>query len=177
MDFRSTTRWWARTGVWMGVLATCGAAALAAGFAQKGKTQPEFGFDVQVVLSPKAAARMAELKEGLQVWASYSGDPVPSAKKYTDQLGRIDLGRETIEAPGKSGTVEVTGAKVARDRLKWIAGPVLLNVNVGSAWKSGPMNILDCDFFDGDLKDAVRKQPVKLRCFLITEKVKTEALS
>jgi hypothetical protein len=134
-------------------------------------------FMVHISLSAKAAARLSALHEGIVVAASYSGDPNAVGRKHVDEIGRIDLGREEIETAGQAGTVQVRetkirGTKMRRQRMAWIEGPVLLNVNVYSARKSGPDNILNCDFFDGKLADGVRG-PVELHCSLIEEKLET----
>ena len=50
---------------------------------------------------------------------------------------------------------------------------MLLNVNVYSARHSGPDNILACDFFDGNLENAVHK-PMSLHCTLIAEGAETK---
>ena len=49
----------------------------------------------------------------------------------------------------------------------------MLNVNVYSARRTNPDNILSCDFFDGKLSSAVRKTPT-LHCTLIEERTATE---
>ena len=135
--------------------------------------QDDLAFSIEITLSQKAAAKLAALHEGIIVAALYSGDPAPGAEKHTDEIGRIDLGREDVETPGKAGTVRVPGTKIKRNRFAWIKGPVLLNVNVYSARHSGPDNILACDFFDGNLEDAVHK-PISLHCSLIAEGAETK---
>ncbi len=133
-----------------------------------GAVENNFAFDVQVSLSPKAAAKLAALSESIVIAATYSGESVPDAEKHANQIGQIDLGVEHTEIPGKSATVHITGDKVKRERLAWIKGPVLLNVNVYSARRRGPDNILSCDFFDGNLREAAAK-PLALHCALIVE--------
>jgi hypothetical protein len=135
--------------------------------------EESLAFSVELTLSQKATAKLAALHEGIIVAASYSGDPAPGAEKHTDEIGRIDLGREELETPGKARTVRVPDTKIKRNRLVWVKGPVLLNVNVYSARHSGPDNILACDFFDGNLKDAVHK-PMSLHCSLIAEGTETK---
>ena len=132
-----------------------------------------FAFSVQITLSKRAAAKLVDTSERLIVSASYSGNPIPTAAKPADEIGQIDLGIEDVETPGKAGTVRVTGTKVNQDHLLWIKGPILLNVNVYSARRSGPDNILACDFFDGKLQDAVHK-PLSLHCSLIVENAATK---
>lgn len=135
-----------------------------------------FAVLIQLTLSPAAAVKLASLHERIIVSASYSGDPNPGAESHVDQIGRINLGTENVEVPGRPGSVPITGSKVVPARLRWIRGPVLLNINVFSARHSGPDNILACDFFDGHLAAAVAK-PVPLHCFLISEKMPTRTIS
>ncbi|UXN60566.1 hypothetical protein [Phyllobacterium zundukense] len=133
--------------------------------------QDGMGFDVNVTLSPKAAARLAAEKEGIVVFADYYGDPKRSAAKRANEIGQIDLNQqdETVQIPGTGGHAHVSGAKVDTKRLDWLAGPAKVNVNVASARKTNPDNLLACDFIDGALAD-VMKAPVTLHCYLIEEK-------
>jgi hypothetical protein len=128
-----------------------------------------FAFQVRVSLSERAAATLHHLDEGIVISASYSGKPRASARQHADQIGQIPLGSQNVEVPGKPATVIVNGSSVKRGRLAWVHGPVLLNVNVYSARRSGPNNILACDFFDGRLRNAFR-QAVQIHCSLIEEK-------
>jgi hypothetical protein len=128
-----------------------------------------FAFQVRISLSEKAAATLQHLDEGIVISASYSGQPRSSAKQHADQVGQIALGTQNVEIPGKPATVIVNGSGVKRGRLAWIRGPVLLNVNVYSARRSGPNNILACDFFDGIFHSTFH-HPVQIHCSLIEEK-------
>ena len=153
------------------VVFACGVILLSTPPAEASKN--DFGFTVQITLSPKAAATLARTSEGMVVSATYSGDPIPAAAKHANEIGQIDLGVEDVEVPGKAAIVRVTGSKVKRENLAWVKGPILLNVNIYSARRSGPDNILACDFFDGKLQQAVR-QPVSLHCSLIAENAPTK---
>jgi hypothetical protein len=150
----------------------CLAFALAVSAGSVRTASEPFAFQVSVTLSPQAAATLRRLDEGIVISASYSGNPRPSAKQHVDQIGQIPLGIQNVEIPGKAATVIVNGSRVRRGRLAWIRGPVLLNVNVYSARRSGPDNILGCDFFDGTLKSAAR-HAVPIHCSLIAEKAET----
>jgi hypothetical protein len=132
-----------------------------------------FAFDVEISLSDRAAARLKIRNESIVVSAYYSGDPKPSAGKHTNQIGTIDLGTENVEVIGAAGLVRVTGTKIDIDRLEWVKGPVMVNVNAYSGRHSSLDNILACDFFDGKLSSAVRKAPL-LTCSLIEEKSETQ---
>ena len=141
--------------------------------AARTKSEP-YALQVRVTLSDKAAATLKRLDEGIVISASYSGDPKPSAKQHADEIGRIPLGVQNVEIPGRPATVIVSGSHVKH--VAWIHGPVLLNVNVYSARRSGSDNILSCDFFDGRLRDAQR-HIVPLHCWLIEEKAQTRHIS
>ena len=139
------------------------------------KSEP-YAFQVQITLSGKAAATLKRLHEGIVISADYSGDPKLSAKRHADEIGRIPLGVQNLEIPGRPATVIVSGSHVKRGRIAWIRGPILLNVNAYSARRSGPDNILSCDFFDGRLRDT-RNRTIPLHCSLIEEKMKTKHIS
>ncbi|ESW79891.1 hypothetical protein [Mesorhizobium sp. M0159] len=132
-------------------------------------------FDINVTLSKKAAAKLAAEKERIVVFASYYGDPKRSAEKRVNEIGQIDLTPqdEEVEIPGTAGHAHISGTKVDTKRLDWLAGPPEVNVNVASARKSSPDNLLSCDFIDGPLGDAQRKT-VTLHCGLIEEHVDTK---
>lgn len=132
--------------------------------------QGDMSFDVDITLSKKAAAKLVAEKEGIVVFASYYGDPKPSAEKYANEVGQIDLTPqdEEVEIPGSGGRAHISGTNVDAKRLDWLAGPAKVNVNVASARKSSSDNLLNCDFIDGPLAD-FRKAPVTLHCYLIEE--------
>lgn len=164
---RSAYRYGAR------IMLAAGALALAAFPAAADET---LGFDINVTLSEKAAATLAARKEGIVAFASYYGDPKRSAEKHADEVGQIDLTPrdEEVEIPGSGGRAHISGANVDQKRIDWLAGPVKINLNVASARKSGPDNLLACDFIDGALAD-VRKAPITLHCSLIEENPDTKA--
>lgn len=144
--------------------------AFAASFAAHARG--EFAVDVEVALTPRAAAKLAAAKEGVVVDAAYSGAAAKGAEKRTNEVGLIDLGREKIVLPAAAGTAHLSGTVVRPKQLNLVDGPVSVNVNVYSARRSSKDNLLACDFFDGELARA-RKAPVALRCALIEENVET----
>lgn len=134
--------------------------------------ETQVAFDFNVTLSPKAEKALVSTKEGITFSASYYGDPKKGAEKHANEVGQIDLGMERVDLPGKPGKVHVSGGDFDPKRLKWISGPVYVNVNVFSSRKSGPDNILSCDFIDTELKN-VKDQAPTLNCFLIEENAQT----
>lgn len=153
---------------WSSVLAValCGAPAAVS-------ASDPLDFDVNVILSPKAAAKLQATHEGISASASYYGDPTPAAARHADAVGHINLGNELVTLPGGTGPIHFTGRNVAADRLGWIEGGMKVNVNVYSARRSNPDNILACDFIDGSLAAVVEAQPITLRCGLIAENPET----
>jgi hypothetical protein len=154
-------------------LVLCVALALGAGVAS---AAGDFGFDLEVSLTPMAAETLGRTDEGIVVSAWWYADPKAGADAHTNPVGLIDIGFEEHELEAMAGTVRIGGAGVDTGALAHIGGPVMVNVNVYSARRAGPDNVLDCDFFDGPLTNAMAR-PVALRCGLIEEHIKTEAKS
>ncbi len=140
-----------------------------AGFAGAAPAHEPLGFAVEIVLSPKAAARLRATHEGITADARYYGNPSAAAVRHADEVGQIDLGNERHRLPGRTGPARFSGAKVAVDRLDWIEGGVKVNVNLYSSRRSSQDNILACDFIDASLAAVFEAQPIVLRCGLITE--------
>ncbi|WP_448786204.1 lysozyme inhibitor LprI family protein [Brucella intermedia] len=132
----------------------------------------DMGFDVNVTLSNKAAARLAANKEGIVVFASYYGDPKKSAEKHTNEIGQISVssGDESVEISGAGGIAHVSGTRIDTKSLDWVAGQVKVNVNVASARKSSSDNLLECDLIDGPVSNVRKAAPVEMHCYLIDEK-------
>lgn len=127
------------------------------------------GFDLEILLSKQAAYELGRRKEGVVVSASYFGDPTPAAMRHANEIGRIDLGQEIIALRGISGPVRVTGDTVDRKRIGWLKGPPMVNVNVFTARRSSPNNLISCDIVDGPVA-RVAAGKTKLFCGLISEK-------
>ena len=131
--------------------------------------QPGMAFSLDISLSPQAAAKLAVLKEGISIAATFYGDPTPAAKRHADEMGQIGLGNERVTISGTGGTARITGRTVDSSHLSWIKGrSVQVNVNVFSARRSGPDNILDCDIYEGPVA-AAAASPRPIRCKLIGE--------
>lgn len=148
-------------------MACCVIAALAR-HAAAADAEP-LGFDVNVTLSPRAAAALQKTKEGITVSARYYGDPTPAAARHANEVGQIDLGGEELRLPARGGPARLTGQGVKTYRLHWTRGAPKVNVNAFSSRLSHADNILSCDLIDGDVAQAVKAQPVELHCALITE--------
>ncbi len=103
--------------------------------------------------SQAAASKLQALKEGVVIAAYYSGEPAAGAEEHADQIGMIDLGEDRTERDGEPAVVAIPGKGDIETRLHWVKdGEPLVNINVHSARRSGPDNLLDCDVYDGPLK-------------------------
>lgn len=140
--------------------------------ASRPATQPEPGLRIEVTLSDAARDRLVATSEGVNVDASFYGDPNDAAAGRADEVGRISLLNQVRLLPSTGGIATFSLQEIPPERRAWISGPLKVNVNVYSARKAGPDNILSCDFIDGPLPDAARS-PVKLNCGLISEGVGT----
>ena len=126
-----------------------------------------YGFKVQVALTPKAAALLASKHESIEVAAMYFGDPKPGAEKHADEMDQINLGDERVVIPGANGTATITGTKVIARALAWTVKPQVL-INVYTARKASPDNLIDCGIFQDDVTKA-QAAPIQIACKVIGE--------
>lgn len=130
--------------------------------------QPPGRLDIRVIMSPGAGRELASRSEAIIVAAFFYGDPAPHARRYADETGRIALHRREEALPAAGGTARFALGQIpARARAR-VRGPLLVNVNVYSARRSSPDNLLSCDFMDGPVP-GTRRMPVTLHCALIVE--------
>lgn len=123
---------------------------------------------VRVGLSPKARKTLAQGHEGIIVSASWNGTPVPQKQDAADEIGAIDLGTADITLPTYDSLAQFPPSSLKTERLSWIKGSVHVNVNVFSARRHWPDNILSCDVIDGVLTK-VGHHVITLNCSLISE--------
>lgn len=137
--------------------------------AQRAPARPAAGFTINITYSPRAAAEMARRHEGLTVAAYYQGEPTRAARRHANEEGLVDLGDETQTVPGRAGPVTVTGRNLQVAHLAWVRpGTTRVNVNLYSARRSGPDNILDCGIVEG-LLPQIAGRTHQVRCKLIVE--------
>lgn len=128
-------------------------------------------FTLQVTLSNPARDYLRDNKETIIFYAAYYAYPIASATAQANAVGQIDLGKWQLPLSG-AGTVTFDSSGFLAKRLPLIKGHPQVNVNVASARKSGPDNVLKCDFFEAPLAVAAHR-PHRLHCSLITEGLDT----
>jgi hypothetical protein len=135
--------------------------------ADSANNKNKYGFQVLVTLSPRATALLRNLHEGIVVAAYYEGYPIPSKVDQAGEMGQIGFGTERILLSGNGEMAEITGHAVDPVRASWVRIPSVL-VNVFSARRSGPNNLLDCGIFEDTIAKA-KSAPIKIECGLISE--------
>lgn len=154
------------------ITATTGAAPAAAQM-----TAGPYGFTVQITLSPKALKKLTDLSESVTVRSFYYGKmarkPTPAEIKRAQadgqEPGMVEITGDTVTLPAAGGLAEMPGRGVgAADATAIGKNPINVNINVFSARKAAPDNLLDCDLFE-DTVAAARAKPISITCRLIGE--------
>lgn len=125
-------------------------------------------FTFRVLLSPRAAKKMASTGQQLGVAAVFYGMPNKASARMADKMGQIELGVEDTSLPGEGGVGVITGRTFKRSDVRFIEGKPQVNVNVFSTRGGRPNNILSCDIIDGDIPNGTREMS-RLNCKLIGE--------
>lgn len=123
--------------------------------------------NVRITLSALAKTRLEAAQEAISVTGTYAGDPKASATAQAGPSGMIDLGKNTQQLAGE-GSVVFEDDVIDKNRLALIDGEVQMTINVTSAKKSTPENLLACPFYWDTLANA-SKEPVQIHCTLATE--------
>jgi hypothetical protein len=72
-----------------------------------------------------------------------------------------------VTIPGASGRAVITGKTVNTSRIRWVK-EFDVNINVFTARRSSPDNLIDCDFYQ-DAVAKVQAKPLAISCKLIGE--------
>lgn len=125
-------------------------------------------FTIDVSLSPQATARLAN-GEGIVVNTMIAGPATAARQGDADEMGEIDLGTEQVTADGRPGPIQITGASFQPDRLSWIEGSPMVTVNIYTARRTDPDNLITCDpFISGPLAE-IAGRVHRVQCRLISE--------
>src|SRR5690606_13496257 len=131
-------------------------------------------FEIKLTLSGKPAARLKSSHDTITVLASYYGEPTHEGENHTDEMGMVDLGKESFELPGQPGIVHITGKNAGGAKLKWVKGQPGVNVNLYTSRKSSDQNLIECDLIDGAVAQ-VQAKPITVNCFLIGEPLESKS--
>ena len=124
---------------------------------------------VEVTLSPAAATRMAAIREGITVGATFYGEATPAARQFADQTGQIGFGREEVTLPGRNGSATIIGRGMTDAKLNLLKERTLqVLITAYSARRTTQNNLLDCSIFKDSVAVAT-PAPVRITCKLIGE--------
>lgn len=135
-------------------------------FATKLNSLPQL--QIIVLLSSAAQKKLSKYNEEITISTNWYGFPLLQKEMLADESGQIKLSASTFNIPLEERVISLNPSKLETQRLTWLKDGVYVNVNIYSARKHWPDNILACDFVDGRLVEVARN-PVILRCSLITE--------
>lgn len=125
------------------------------------------GMTLEISYSPRAAAEMRRLGEGLMVAAYYHGEARPAYRRRAADDGEILLGDEQIAVPNGARRVVITGRNFLAARLSWVTEPTV-DVNLFSARRRSRDNLLNCTVVSGTLAEVAGRTHA-VRCALIGE--------
>jgi len=136
-----------------------------------------FGFQVEVTLSEKAAAKLASIDEAITVATFYYGERAKKPSKAEIQAAESDgqdpnmleVAGDDVQLPGEGGVADMTGSTITKkDIANWGKNPVNVNVNVFSSRLHSEDNLLECGIFE-DKVELAQAQTIEISCKLIGE--------
>lgn len=142
-----------------------GGAAATPSVAAPAPQKTAHGFDLQLTLTPRAAARLAGMGEKVTVNAMFYGDFKPGREPAEGADG-VDLGEDMINVEPANARVVVTGAGFDPTRLGEVQGSPQVLVNVFTARLKHADNLIDCGVYQGPITMA-QARPVDIKCDLI----------
>ena len=123
---------------------------------------------VEVVLSPAAQADLLAKSEGVVLEAVYGGDPTAEASSQANEFGLIELGKTVHQLSPSGGEANLSDDALDRNRLSLVVGQPQVMINVRSALKASPNNLLSCDLY-WDSVQAASERPIRIPCKLLSE--------
>lgn len=123
---------------------------------------------VEIALSPAAQTELTSRNEGIVVEAVYGGDPTAESSGQANEFGLIELGKTEQQLPPAGGVANFDESAINRDRLSLVIGQPQVMINVRSARKAAPNNLLACDLYWDSVK-AASSAPVRIPCSLLSE--------
>lgn len=128
---------------------------------------------VNLTLSPSAHVELRNSAERVKVaayyyWRPNSGGPSHNDDELGSVLGGYSLGEESHEVERNTSRVSFAGRTRANFRIRAGHGEARVLINVFSARRTRPNNILDCSVFDDTLAVA-SSQGINVNCSLIGE--------
>lgn len=119
---------------------------------------------LQITFDAKAAAKIADAKEMVEVSTWYEGEPTPAGAPYISEIGLVYLGAETYQIFPRDQVITLGGAQAGLP-LDLVKEP-MLTVNAYTARHVFEDNLLDCGLVSGTVAELAGKTHT-LHCKLI----------
>jgi hypothetical protein len=148
--------------------AGCGpAASPEAGLPANAAGALPYAFEVQLTLTARTLEKLAGMRERVTVSAMYWGEANDAAKSRIDAIAQINLGADAISVEPASQLVAISGAALDPTMLgSDVSGAPQVLVNVYTARRAHPDNLISCGVYEGPISMAQEK-PVDIKCDLI----------
>ena len=126
---------------------------------------PAVAFDVEIEMTPAAAARFKATGDTLVVDVAYYGYPTEAARDKVNSLHQIDLGQEKVGALATSTQVHVPGGGLNQKALSDVMGgqAMVLIDGYSITPESNEDSQVRCNYYRDRLEMARSQSPV-LKC-------------
>lgn len=131
---------------------------------EAGAQRGPLAFDVRLTFTPRAADRLGAANERVTVSGMYWGMAKPGMPG--EAAAQISLGADEVDVPPANATVLIPGTGLQERAVSGVDGGPQVLVNVYSARRSHPDNLLNCGLYEGSITMAQQK-PVEIQCDLI----------
>ena len=152
------------------MLAACGDRPAAEAPATDAKS---YSYKVELTFTPRTLTKLQELGEKVSIANFYYGVAAPGAEAKAETAGQVSIGDNTMQVEPANQIVRVSVSPFAPAKLKDVAGEPKLLINVFTARKVAPDNLINCGIYDDDLAMA-QAAPIPITCDLIEPEILTE---
>jgi hypothetical protein len=132
-----------------------------------------YAYKIELSFSPRTLAKLRELGEKVTVSNFYYGMAAPGAGAKAETMGQVGLGDNAMQVEPVNQIVRVSVSPLDPAKLKDIEGEPKLLINVFTARKAAPDNLINCGIYDDNLARA-EAAPLAIDCDLIEPEILVE---
>lgn len=132
-----------------------------------------YAYKIELSFTPRTLEKLRELGEKVTISNFYHGMADPGAAAKAETMGQISFGDNAMQVEPANQIVRVSVSPFDPAKLKDIEGGPRLLINVFTARKATPDNLLDCGIYDDDLAKA-EAAPIPIACDLIEPEILVE---
>ena len=132
-----------------------------------------YAYKIELSFTPRALEKLQELGEKVTVSNFYHAMAAPGAAARAETMGQVGFGDNAMQVEPANQIVRVSVSPFDPAKLKDIEGEPRLLINVFTARKAAPDNLLVCGIYDDDLAKA-EAAPIPIACDLIEPEILVE---